>query len=86
MPAIDQFSDYRRGQQDPYTKGEAVTVNVEFANVSSGLIVNADTALTVTLMDDSSFVIPKVLAGTVHPVRCKKVTSFGDATVIAAVS
>ena len=85
MPAIDQFSGFHRGQTDPYVNGEAVPVDVEFDNVSSGLIVDVATTLTVTLMDDSSFVIPMVAAGIVHPVRCKKVTNFGSATVIASV-
>lgn len=86
MVAVNQYSDFRRGQSEPYVEAEAVTVDVELTNVSSAIICAVDCSPTVVLLGGTTIQIPLVIAGHPHPCRITKCTDLDTAGTMIAVS
>jgi hypothetical protein len=80
----DNFKNHSAGLDSPAEDGEAVVNDVEFSKMSRALYVGGAGHVVVLMKNGSEVVFSSVPAGTILPIRAKRVLTQGVGSPAAA--
>lgn len=84
MPATDLHANTSEGLYGPANNAAAVVIDTEFTYVSRALYVGGAGSVVAVMADDSEVTFSGVVAGSILPIRCKKVKTGSTATLMVA--